>query len=54
MKHMGRQLPNCAESCLELVTTGLSLEGKISGLKTKMAHAHVHNHRDEKGDGHGV
>ena len=53
-KHMGCQLPNCAESCLELVTTGLSLEGKTSGLRTKMAHAHVHNRRDEKGNGHRV
>ena len=51
---MGCQLPNCAESCLELVTTGLSLEGKTSGLRTKMAHAHVHNRRDEKGDDHRV
>ncbi|KAI4538647.1 hypothetical protein MG293_010914 [Ovis ammon polii] len=51
---MGRQLPNCAESCLESVTTGLSLEGKPSGLRTKTAHAHAHNRRDEKGDGHRV
>lgn len=38
---------HCEEGFLKLVTTGLSLKGKISAIKMKMGHVHMHSHRDD-------